>query len=104
MAIIGIVSVISLLIIEYRLFEGAIYYIESIFKRKLPPVAVEDVINRDVEEEKKRVEQMTMADLQTNNLVLQRLSKFYGSFLAVNQISIGIKEYVAIDSRGINQK
>lgn len=104
MATIGIVSVINLVIIEYRPFDGAIHYVKSIFKRELHPVAGEDVINRDVEDEMKRIERMTVADLQTNNLVLWRLSKCYGSLLAVNQISIGIKEYVAIDSGRMNQK
>lgn len=87
----GIVSFLILLIIEYRVFEGFTYYISSFFERKLPPAHAEGEIDNDVDDEKKRVKRMTMADLETNNLVLQSLSKFYGQFLAVNQISIGIK-------------
>lgn len=87
----GIVSFLVLLIIEYRVFEGVTYYLHSFFERKLPLMTVEGEIDTDVDAEKKRVKQMTMADLETNNLVLQSLTKFYGSFLAVNQISIGIQ-------------
>lgn len=87
----GVAFFLILLIIEYRVFEGLTYYIHSFFERKLPPMTVEGEIDNDVDDEKKRVKQMTMADLEGNNLVLQSLSKFYGDFLAVNQISIGIQ-------------
>lgn len=87
----GLLCFFILLIIEYRVFEGVLYYLRSFFERKLPPASVEGEIDNDVDDEKNRVKQMTFADLHENNLVLQSLSKFYGKFLAVNQISIGIK-------------
>lgn len=87
----GFVYFLILLIIEYRVLEVVFYYIYGFFQRKLPPTSVEGEVDDDVEEEKKRVQQMTTPDLETNNLVLRSLSKFYGEFLAVNQISIGIK-------------
>lgn len=91
MAVVGILCFSVLLIIEYRVFESVIYYVRSSFERKLPPVALKNETDNDVDDEKKRVEQMTMNDLKENNLVLKSLSKFYGDQLAVNQISIGIK-------------
>lgn len=93
MGVTGVVFFLILLIIEYRVFEGLTYYIRSFFERKLPPMTVNGELDNDVDDEKKRVKQMTMADLRANNLVLQSLSKFYGKFLAVNQISIGIRRY-----------
>lgn len=90
----GVVCFIILLIIEYRVFEGVSYYISSFFEHTLPVQSSEIQIDSDVDAEKKRVKQMTMADLASNNLVLQSLSKYYGKFLAVNQLSIGIQRYV----------
>lgn len=82
-----------LLIIEYRVFEGISYYIGSFFERQLPVPLAHGDIDTDVENEKERVKQMKIADLRANNLVLQSLSKYYGKFLAVNQLSIGIQRY-----------
>lgn len=96
MGITGVVCFIILLIIEYRVFEGVSYYISSFFERELPAPASQTQIDSDVDTEKKRVKQMTMADLEANNLVLQSLSKYYGKFLAVNQLSIGIQRYVHV--------
>lgn len=94
MVVTGIVCFVILLIIEYRLFEGISYYISSFFERDLPLPSSQNEIDSDVDVEKKRVKQMTMVDLEANNLVLQSLSKYYGKFLAVNQISIGIQRYI----------
>lgn len=94
MAVTGVVCFIILLIIEYRVFEGISYYISSFFEREVPAPAAQAQIDSDVDAEKKRVKQMTMADLEANNLVLQSLVKYYGKFLAVNQLSIGIQRYV----------
>lgn len=91
MVVTGFVCFITLLIIEYRVFEGISYYISAFFERKLPALPAQNEIDSDVDVEKKRVKQMTMADLEANNLVLQSLSKYYGKFLAVNQLSIGIQ-------------
>lgn len=86
----GVGFFVILLIIEYRVFAGLFYFIGSFFERKLPPMSQNGEIDDDVNDEKRRVNGMTLNDLQINNLVLQSLSKFYGKFLAVNQISIGI--------------
>lgn len=88
----GIFFFALLLIIEYRFFAGLIYFVRSLFARKLPLPSVDNAPDDDVIAEKQKVNAMTDLDLITNNLVLQNLSKFYGKFLAVNQISIGIKQ------------
>lgn len=92
MTVTGIGFFILLLIIEYRVFEGLIYSISGLFKRSLPERATEDEIDDDVANEKQKVSEMTTTDLQLHNLVLRDLSKYYGNFLAVNQLSIAIKQ------------
>lgn len=91
MGIAGVVSFIILFIIEYRLLNKVIYSILSCFQRQ-PPLKSEGVDDNDVNKEKLRIDALQPEDIQTHNLVLQKLSKFYGSFLAVNQLSIGIKK------------
>lgn len=102
----GIGFFVILLVIEYRVFAGLVYFILSFFERKLPPMSQNGQIDDDVNAEKRRVNGMTLSDLDTNNLVLQSLSKFYGKFLAVNQISIGInrlvKKYVRVQAEQSN--
>lgn len=93
MGVTGVVAFLLLLIIEYRLFAGIIYYVRSFFEQELPSTEAGGQIDDDVNAEKRRVNAMNSDDLQTNNLALQNLSKFYGKFLAVNQICIGIKRY-----------
>lgn len=88
-AVTGFTYFATLLIVEYRLFNGIIYYIRGLFNGKLPH---DYEIDTDVQIEKDRVVAMTKDDIKSNNLVLNQVSKFYGKFLAVNQISIGIEQ------------
>lgn len=91
MAVIGTVCTLILLALDCRIFESVVYYIRSFRQRNFPPSQCG--IDKDVAEEKARIEDMTAADLQASNLILRNLSKFYGKFLAVNQISIGVEGY-----------
>lgn len=52
----------------------------------------EEPLDNDVKEIKDRVNAMTTSELKEQNLVMQNVSKFYGSFLAVNQVSLEIKQ------------
>lgn len=80
--------------IEFRILEGFIYYVRSFFQKNLPPTPKGSEIDSDVEEERNHVLQMTMSELTANRLVLKNFSKFYGHFLAVNQLSVAIGGYV----------
>lgn len=93
MFVTGIVCFIILLIFEYRVFEGIAYAIAGMWQGK-PKKAQEDDYDDDVFAEKERVQEMTKDDLQANNLVLKDLSKYYGNFLAVNQLSIAVQRCV----------
>lgn len=93
MAATGFICFITLLILEHGVFECIIHLICELFNRKLPPLDKQQDIDDDVLNEKKRIEAMTEADLESTNLVVKSLSKLYGNFLAVNQISVGIQRY-----------
>lgn len=81
-----------LLVIEYRVFSGILYKIRALFHGKLPDVTEEGYLDADVLHEKQRIDAMPLDEIKSYNLVLQQVSKFYGRFLAVNQISIGIQQ------------
>lgn len=85
----GLVFFAILLIIEYRVFDSLIYAIRGLFNGALPK---DQEIDQDVMTEKTRVAAMTPEEIESNNLVLNQVSKFYGKFLAVNQLSIGIQQ------------
>lgn len=89
----SICAIIVLLLIEQGLFCRFISYLLNLRQRKLVPVNVEDeLIDDDVLAIKERVNAMTLSELREPNLVMQNVSKFYGSFVAVNQVSLEIKQ------------
>lgn len=90
MAVSGVVYFVLLFMIEYRVFSKAAQCARGTFQGKL---LTQPSIDDDVTEEKRKVEAMSSQDLKVNNLVLRKLSKFYGQFLAVNQISVAVKRY-----------
>ncbi|XP_062564160.1 phospholipid-transporting ATPase ABCA3-like [Armigeres subalbatus] len=95
----GILSFALLLIIEYRLFN-------KVFKNstagKSPPALDLAEVDTDVMLEKERVSQMTMSEIGATNLVLRDVSKYYKSFLAVNQISVSIEHSQCFGLLGVN--
>lgn len=91
-----------LLIIEYRLLASVVYAILSLFQRRLPPDTEDAVLDDDILAEKQRVNAMSDDDIGINNLVIKKVSKFYGKFLAVNQISIAIKPAECFGLLGVN--
>lgn len=84
-------ATILLLLIEQGIFGRLISHILSLRQRKLSTVYIEP-LDDDVRDVKERVNAMTTSELREQNLVLQNVSKFYGSFLAVNQVSLEIKQ------------
>lgn len=88
----GIGSFLILLIIEYRLLHGAIYTLLRTCQRRPPPRSEDNFLDVDVYNETQRVNLMTGDEISANNLVLNKVTKYYRSNLAVNQLSIGIGE------------
>lgn len=102
MTSVGVVCFAILLIIEYRLLASLVYAVMNLFKRQLPPESEDGFMDDDVLAEKQRVSTMPDEDIGFNNLVIRKASKFYGKFLAVNQISIAIKPAECFGLLGVN--
>jgi len=49
-------------------------------------------LDDDVANERERIIHMSSDELVTKNLVLDRVTKYYGQFLAVNQVSLCVQE------------
>lgn len=96
----GIVCFAVLLIIEYRFLARVLYFFLHLIRRQLPPQTQN--LDDDVVAEKQRVNAMTEIDIGLNNLVIRKVSKFYGKFLAVNQISIAVKSAECFGLLGVN--
>lgn len=90
MATVGVVFFFILFLIECRLFDNVIYCVMKCCRRK-PPKLLE-TIDDDVSEEKRRIDTMSKEEKKAHSLVLHNLTKFFGTFLAVNQISVGIEK------------
>ena len=61
------------------------------FYRKPPVADNSEELDGDVKQEKEMVNYMSAGDFSDYNLVMQNVTKFYGEFLAVNQLCTGIK-------------
>lgn len=61
-----------------------------LYSKPIPP-AEDAYTDDDVENEKARILNMTSDEISVQNLVLDRVTKYYDSFLAVNQISLCVK-------------
>lgn len=87
----GIISFIILIIIE----RGGMQTVKSWTMKAIPRTLPQqnDEIDDDVKAEKAGIDSMSENELKRQVLVAQNVSKFYGQFLAVNQISFAVKRY-----------
>lgn len=83
----GIVCFAVLLIIEYRLLASIVYAILSLFKQQLPPETEDGYLDDDILAEKQRVNAMSDVDIGVNNLVMKKVSKFYGKYVSDFRLS-----------------
>lgn len=90
----GIVVYLILVAIEAGVLKMAKQLIFKHMNRTYPSDDANGVIDDDVLAEKERVNSMGVQALKSETLVMQNVSKFYGSFCAVNKISVAIKRYV----------
>lgn len=90
----NLLGLIILLLIEHGVFKPIIQLAMNLIPRKssaeLAPE--EEPLDDDVCSIKTRINAMNMNDLKAENLILQNVSKYYGGFLAVNQVSLEIKQ------------
>lgn len=90
MILTGIIVYIVLLLIEF----GAVKFIKmQIFQfiKRNYPYQNPNTMDDDVIVEKERIDKMQKNELQKEPMVMQNVSKFYGSFCAVNQFSVAVK-------------
>lgn len=91
MAITAAVFFTILWFIECRSFTATINYMRKLSQPSKPTDLSSNAIDSDVINEKVKVNAMTATDLAANNLVLQNLTKSYGSFAAVKGISVAVR-------------
>ncbi|XP_034472561.1 ATP-binding cassette sub-family A member 3 isoform X2 [Drosophila innubila] len=95
----GVICFLVLIIGEFGLINELIYKVRKM-KIKTPP-APQDV-DDDVERERQRILNMTPHEVSAKNLVLDRVSKYYKSYLAVNQVSLCVGEVECFGLLGVN--
>jgi len=62
------------------------------FYSKDPSPATDGYLYDDVNHERKRILYMTADEISSKNLMLYRVTKYYGQFRAVDQVSLCIKK------------
>lgn len=88
-----------LMIIEYRVLNKAF---DKLTSMKNPPALNAQNVDADVLAEKERVSRMTMNEISATNLVLRDVTKYYKSFLAVNQLSVSVEHSQCFGLLGVN--
>lgn len=89
MFIIGIVSYVFIIIIEYGFIRIIKQFLFRCITKTYPPNMRED---EDVASERERIKKMTPNELKSEILVMKNVSKYYGKFCAVNRLSTSIKK------------
>lgn len=91
-----------LFIIEQDVLAKAIKIICRPPKKTDHPPKYDNEIDDDILNEKKKANALTLADTHFTNLVLKNISKSYGKFVAVNQISLIVRGTEFIGIAGMN--
>lgn len=87
----GLVAYGILVLVEAGAIRMIKQQIFKFMKRTYPTVDANEIVDDDVLAEKERINGMGLHELQTETLAMQNVSKFYGSFCAVNKFSVAIK-------------
>ncbi|EDW27108.1 GL16575 [Drosophila persimilis] len=97
----GVVFFLIIIVLEFRIIGELIYKIRQALT-KPPPPPVEGYLDDDVAQERERIFNMSTPELAAKNLVLDRVTKYYGNFLAVNQVSLCVQEVECFGLLGVN--
>lgn len=90
MVVTGIIAYLLLLAIEYGAFKWMFSFVSKNVRQNISNDHP-STIDADVLAEKERISRMSNGDLREQAVVLRNVSKFYGNFCAVNNISLSIK-------------
>lgn len=101
MLAVGLLTFIWLLLVEYQIIAALVYKLRSCFSTPPTPIS-EETIDSDVLEEISRVKAMTNLQIESQSLVMRDMSKVYGKFTAVNQLSVGVDVSECFGLLGIN--
>ncbi|XP_037937487.1 ATP-binding cassette sub-family A member 3-like [Teleopsis dalmanni] len=91
-----------LIVIEYGLIGEILYKINCKNCSKKLTAPENGFLDQDVANERHRVANMSTAEVKEQNMVLDRLTKFYGKFLAVNQVSLSVNRNECFGLLGVN--
>ncbi|XP_076264015.1 ATP binding cassette subfamily A member 3 isoform X2 [Rhynchophorus ferrugineus] len=98
---VGLVLFIGLLVAEYEIFSRIIFMIRQKWFPKYPITNPEE--DSDVVAERAKITDTPEPDLfHSYTMVLKNLTKYYGKFLAVNGLHLGVKKYECFGLLGIN--
>ncbi|KAH8326811.1 hypothetical protein KR059_012458 [Drosophila kikkawai] len=101
MTVTGVVFFLIIIILEFRLIGELMFKIRQLLS-KPPPPPPEGHLDDDVARERERILHMSSDELAAKNLVLDRVTKYYGQFLAVNQVSLCVQEVECFGLLGVN--
>ncbi|KAH8345395.1 hypothetical protein KR084_010845 [Drosophila pseudotakahashii] len=101
MTVTGVVFFLIIIVLEFRLINELMFKIRQMLT-KPPPPPPEGHLDDDVANERERIIHMSSDELVTKNLVLDRVTKYYGQFLAVNQVSLCVQEVECFGLLGVN--
>ncbi|XP_055711669.1 phospholipid-transporting ATPase ABCA3 isoform X3 [Phlebotomus papatasi] len=103
MALVGVIMFVVLLLKETRVLEGIFYRGKKVLMNPIPETEEEGgLLDDDVRVEKERVREMSLTDIEKHNLVLKDMTKYYGKFLAVNQLCVGVESGTCFGLLGVN--
>ncbi|KAG5683919.1 hypothetical protein PVAND_013177 [Polypedilum vanderplanki] len=100
--VVGIASFIVLFILEYKLIQMIINRCRKTKVLKNIPESEENFIDADVLAEKDKIRMYTQYLVAKNNLVMKNFTKFYGNFMAVNQLCVGVDRAECFGLLGVN--
>ncbi|KAH8273382.1 hypothetical protein KR018_002047 [Drosophila ironensis] len=101
MIVTGLVCFLIIIILEFRLINELIFKLRQLM-HKSPPPPPEGQLDNDVAAERELIMKMSSDELASKNLVLDRVSKYYGNFLAVNQLSLCLQGVECFGLLGVN--
>lgn len=96
----GVLFMTFCLLKDYLVFEKIKYKFFNGYPKTLKPLRTQS--DDDVQHESEKVNKMNSLKLKSTNLVLQRLTKYYKSYLAVNQLNLNVDNGECFGLLGIN--
>ncbi|XP_017869309.1 PREDICTED: ATP-binding cassette sub-family A member 3 [Drosophila arizonae] len=98
MITVGFMLFICLLLNAYGISRKII----SLLSKKPPMPPERTNVDDDVDKERRRILNWSQQEIAEKNLVLDRVCKYYGKFLAVNQVSLCVSEGECFGLLGVN--